>query len=88
MPGLLLSAPPGADRRDRIALALMAATGLPTIVAVTGIGVHDHVLSTGLAAALVGAGLLSVLVFPVVATGLLGKLPVVPDESVDDDATW
>ena len=37
LPGLL-SAPVGATAAERLALALMAATGLPIIVAVTGIG--------------------------------------------------
>lgn len=60
-----LSAPSGASLRDRTALALLAATGLPIIVAVTAIGVDHDMIDSGIAAALVGAGMLSVLVFPV-----------------------
>ncbi|WP_395242944.1 cation:proton antiporter [Agromyces sp. MMS24-K17] len=61
-----LAAPSGATRRDRVAIGLLGATGLPIIVAVTGLGVDDGALSTGVAAALVGAGMLSVLLFPLI----------------------
>ncbi|MFP3465122.1 cation:proton antiporter [Leifsonia sp. SIMBA_070] len=60
-------APPGSTGRDRAALTLFGATGLPIIVAVTAIGVADHDLASGTATALVGAGMLSVLIFPLVA---------------------
>jgi Kef-type K+ transport system membrane component KefB len=55
---------PPADRR---ALALYAATGLPLVVVITSIGVDSHDLSSATAAALVAAGMLSVLLFPLVA---------------------
>lgn len=61
------SAPPGSTFRDRAALTLFSATGLPIIVAVTAIGVREHDLPAGTATALVGAGMLSVLLFPLVA---------------------
>nr|WP_236571334.1 cation:proton antiporter [Microbacterium hydrocarbonoxydans] len=61
-----LSVPPGASVRERAALGLLAATGLPIIVAVTAIGVDHDMIDSGTAAALVGAGMLSVLLFPVV----------------------
>ena len=61
------SAPPGSTFRDRASLTLFAATGLPIIVAVTAIGVREHDLPVGTATALVGAGMLSVLIFPLVA---------------------
>ncbi|WP_255304995.1 cation:proton antiporter [Microbacterium sp. 3J1] len=67
-----LSAPAGASTRDRTALALLAATGLPIIVAVTAIGVDHDMIDSGVAAALVGAGMLSVLVFPVVGMVVRG----------------
>ncbi|MBO9578683.1 MAG: cation:proton antiporter [Microbacteriaceae bacterium] len=63
-----LAAPRGASRGDRVRLALYAATGLPLIVAVTAIGQDEGLLSAGLAAALVAAGMLSVLLFPVLAS--------------------
>ncbi len=67
-----LSAPPGSGVRDRVALGALAATGLPIIVAVTAIGVDQGMLDTGTAAALVGAGMLSVLTFPLVGMALRG----------------
>ncbi len=58
--------------RDRAALGLLAATGLPIIVAVTAIGVDQDMLDTGTAAALVGAGMLSVLLYPLIGMTLRG----------------
>ncbi|MDN5997159.1 cation:proton antiporter [Acidipropionibacterium jensenii] len=66
----LLAAPKGSTRTDRASLLLLGATGLPIIVAVTGIGVERHELGSGIASALVGAGMLSVLVFPALALSL------------------
>ena len=48
----------------RTGLALFASAGLPLIVVITGIGVDDGDLRSGTAAAMVGAGMVSVLVFP------------------------
>jgi len=67
-----LSAPAGTSVRDRAALGLLAATGLPIIVAVTAIGVDQKMLDTGTAAALVGAGMLSVLLYPLIGMTLRG----------------
>ncbi|RYU09826.1 cation:proton antiporter [Nocardioides iriomotensis] len=58
-------------RRAALAAALLQATSLPFIVAATQIGVETGRLSPTNAAALVFAGLLSVLVFPPVALSLL-----------------
>ncbi|MCU1515132.1 MAG: cation:proton antiporter [Microbacteriaceae bacterium] len=66
LPGIL-AAPKGSSRKDKGALALFTATGLPIIVAVTSIGVQQKYLEVGTASALVGAGMLSVLVFPLLA---------------------
>ncbi|GAA2244763.1 cation:proton antiporter [Herbiconiux moechotypicola] len=82
LPGVL-AAPPGASARDRVAIGLFSATGLPIIVAVTNIGLDQGVLAASTAAALVGAGMLSVLVFPLIAFGQrrrsLGGAPLAPD---------
>ncbi|MCK2037811.1 cation:proton antiporter [Microbacterium sp. SSW1-49] len=66
------SAPDRATVRDRAALGLLTATGLPIIVAVTAIGVDEKMIEPGTAAALVGAGMLSVLFFPVLGMLLHG----------------
>ncbi|MGJ4843424.1 MULTISPECIES: cation:proton antiporter [unclassified Leifsonia] len=69
LPGSL-AAPGGSTFADRSALTLFSATGLPIIVAVTNIGVAEGDLKTGTATALVGAGMLSVLAFPIIALTL------------------
>ncbi|MDO9397225.1 MAG: cation:proton antiporter [Herbiconiux sp.] len=66
LPGTL-AAPPGSTVRDRVALGLFSATALPIIVAVTDIGRDAGAIQPGAAAALVGAGMLSVLLFPLLA---------------------
>ncbi|GMA24408.1 sodium/hydrogen exchanger [Luteimicrobium album] len=67
------AAPDGATRRDRTSLAFFSATALPIIVAVTNIGRESGDLSSATATSLVGAGLLSVLVFPLVGLALRGS---------------
>jgi hypothetical protein len=52
---------------DRRALALYASTGLPMIVAITTLGVAAGQMRLTTASALVGAGMVSVLVFPPLA---------------------
>lgn len=59
--------------RDRMALALFSATGLPLIVAITTIGVESGEMRQNTAAALVGAGMLSVVIFPMIGTSLLQR---------------
>ena len=66
LPGLL-TAPAGTAWADKRAIVLFSATGLPIIVAVTAIGTETGHLAAGTAAALVGAGMLSVLLFPLLA---------------------
>ncbi len=59
------------DHRSVAAAALLQATSLPFIVTATQIGVLTGLMSAVTAAALVCAGLLSVIVFPVVSLALL-----------------
>ncbi|GIT79253.1 sodium/hydrogen exchanger [Leifsonia sp. LS1] len=66
LPGSL-AAPRGSTLADRASLTLFSATGLPIIVAVMSIGVEDGDVPSGTATALVGAGMLSVLLFPLLA---------------------
>jgi Kef-type K+ transport system membrane component KefB len=58
------------DRSAIVPLALCSATALPLLVAVTRIAVEEGELSGEIAASLVGAGLVSVLVFPAAAVAL------------------
>ena len=60
-------------QRDRMALALMSATALPLIVAITTIGIDTGEMRESTAAALVAAGVLSVLFFPAAALALLQR---------------
>ncbi len=65
------------DRRERARFSLLVATALPIIVAVTSIEVDAGVMIPANAAALVGAGALTVLVFPLVGDRLVrGRQPV------------
>lgn len=66
------------SRRDVVIAGLLQATSLPFIVTATMIGVEIGALTAGAAAAFVGAGLLSALIFPVVALTLAGRSDVVP----------
>jgi Kef-type K+ transport system membrane component KefB len=59
------------DRRSVVAAALLQATSLPFIITATQIGSLTGLISPVTAAALVCAGLLSVLLFPAVSVGLL-----------------
>jgi Kef-type K+ transport system membrane component KefB len=63
------------DRRERARFSLLVATGLPIIVAVTSIEVGAGVMLPANAAALVGAGALSVLVFPLLGNWLTRNEP-------------
>lgn len=58
------------DLRARIALGLIAATQLPLVVAIVEIGQRAGHLSAETAASLVGAGMASVLLFPMIALAL------------------
>jgi Kef-type K+ transport system membrane component KefB len=61
----------GLDRRETAVAGLLQATSLPFLVATTAIGLELALIDPGEAAALVGAGLLSVLLFPAAALALL-----------------
>ena len=83
IPALLYRPVLGARRTA--AAALLQATSLPFLVAAAQIGMGLGTISSGTGAALIAAGLLSVLVFPLAALGLLrtsgasrGRLEAVP----------
>jgi Kef-type K+ transport system membrane component KefB len=58
------------DKRDRLALAAFCSTELPLVVAITTIAVEDGHMRSSTASALVGAGIVSTLVFPLVGLRL------------------
>ena len=58
------------DRRDRLALGIFSATQLPLVVAITTIAVDQGHMRSSTAASLVGAGILSTTIFPLVALRL------------------
>lgn len=81
------SAARGTSFSDRRTTALFTATSLPLIIAVTSIGVSEQVLDPGIAAAMMGGGLLTVLLFPMLA--LIGRpqpdlleAPVLADDDI------
>lgn len=61
------------DRFERRALAFFSATGLPLIVVITTIGVEAGQMRASTAAALVGAGMVSIIVFPLIGRALLER---------------
>ena len=64
--------------RQRIEMTFITATSLPLLIALAEIGQQDGVMLPATAAALVGAGVLSVLIFPLVAVGLHRGAPSGP----------
>lgn len=75
------------DVRERTRFALYAATALPIIVAVTTIQVQNGVMTSSGAASLVGAGALTVLVFPLVGNALTARRsPSVDQERAENTA--
>ena len=79
LPALLYAA--GVGRRPALAAALLQATSLPFIVTASQLGLLLGEFSAATAAGLIAAGLLSVVVFPPIALGLLRQDVVSPDES-------
>ncbi len=75
------------DGRQRARFSLLVATGLPIIVAVTTLEVAEGVMLPANAAALVGAGALSVLVFPLVGGALVRRQKTAsPQERAENTA--
>jgi Kef-type K+ transport system membrane component KefB len=61
-------------RRETLGLAFFAATGLPLIVAIVGVGTDRGAIGAAVGASLIGAGMISVLVFPLVGLRLAGTV--------------
>jgi Kef-type K+ transport system membrane component KefB len=59
--------------RQTLSLALCAATGLPLIVAIVGIGTDRGAIADDVGTSLIGAGMISVLVLPLLATAIASR---------------
>jgi len=70
------------DRDQVVVAGVLQATSLPFIVAATTIGVDMGLMGSAESAALIAAGLLSVLLFPLIGLTLLKRQPDVPAPSV------
>jgi len=73
------------DRRLLAPLAFFSATALPLIVVITELGVQTGRMRPENAAALVGAGMLSVLLYPLLGFALLRRAGVVSGEPAERD---
>ena len=69
------------DKRDRAALALLSSTQLPLVLAITALATAGGHMRPSTAAALVGAAVLSTLVFPILGLRVRGDVPVEPVET-------
>jgi Kef-type K+ transport system membrane component KefB len=59
--------------RSTVGLALCSGTALPLVVAIVGIGSERGAISSDVGAAMIGAGMISVLVLPLLATTIVGR---------------
>jgi Kef-type K+ transport system membrane component KefB len=64
--------------RQRVEMTFITATTLPLLIALAEIGEQDGVMLPATAAALVGAGVLSVLIYPLIAVALHRSAPLTP----------
>jgi Kef-type K+ transport system membrane component KefB len=67
--------------RQRVEMTFITATTLPLLIALVDIGQQDGVMLPATGAALVGAGVLSVLVFPLIAVTLHRSAPLTPADA-------
>ena len=67
-------------RIEQVQLVFITATALPLLVALTAVGVANDTMTTAAQAGVIGAGVLSVLVFPLVAVGLQQRKAPHPSE--------
>jgi Kef-type K+ transport system membrane component KefB len=64
--------------RQRVEMTFITATTLPLLIALADIGQQDGVMLPATSAALVGAGVLAVLVYPLIAVSLHRSAPLTP----------
>ncbi|HEV7938081.1 MAG TPA: cation:proton antiporter [Solirubrobacteraceae bacterium] len=76
------------DARARLALALMCSTQLPLVLAITALATSSGHMRPSTAAALVGAAVLSTLVFPFLALRLRGEEETTLDTLAANGEDW
>jgi len=59
--------------RGTLSLAIFSATGLPLIVAIVGIGIDRGAIGRDVGTSLIGAGMISVLVLPLIASSVASR---------------
>jgi Kef-type K+ transport system membrane component KefB len=72
--------------RQRVEMTFIAATTMPLLIALAEIGLNDGIMIPANAAAMVGAGVLSVLIFPSIAAALARRdrpRPGAPEAAMD-----
>lgn len=67
------------DTAQLKALTIMSAAGLPLIVVITSIGLQEHRMRPQIAASLIAAGMLSVLIYPILGLKQLPSISPVAD---------
>jgi Kef-type K+ transport system membrane component KefB len=67
--------------RQRLEMTFITATTLPLLIALADIGRQDGVMLPSTSAALIGAGVLSVLIYPLIAVGLHRSAPLTPADA-------
>jgi Kef-type K+ transport system membrane component KefB len=76
--------------RQRVEMTFVTATTLPLLIALAAIGERDGVMLPATSAALVGAGVLAVLIYPLIAVTLHRSAPLTPADigiAAEDTAT-
>lgn len=76
------------ESRDTAALALFGATALPLIVAIVGIGVDQNAIAADVGASLIGAGMISVLTFPLLGLSLTDRSEATHPERVETSGEY
>ena len=72
--------------RERFEITFIVATSMPLLIALAEIGQEDGVMMPANSAALVGAGVLSVLFFPSIANAIARRRSVPGDQDAAPDA--
>jgi Kef-type K+ transport system membrane component KefB len=73
------------ELRDRLGLALLSATQLPLVVAITELGISQGKMRQSTAVALVTAAVLSVLLFPTIAFAVRKPGTTIPPEASESE---